>query len=91
MLANPHPSYRREVNRVPVRATTDPKHAAEKNFVWETADSPYRKPTQVDEKSILRCSSEPWSRNSANWPRNFGISGVSLGEWLRATGSTGSQ
>ena len=67
---------------MPVRAITDPKQAAEKNFVWEIADSPYRKPTQVDEKSILRCSSEPWPRNSANLPRNFGISGASMGQGI---------
>ena len=59
-------------------------HTAEKNLVWEIADRPYRKPTQVDGENILRCSSEPWSRNSANWPRNFGISGVSTSEGLRA-------
>ena len=34
---------------------------------------PYRKPTQVGEERILRRSSEPPLRNSANWFRNFGI------------------
>ena len=34
---------------------------------------PYRKPTQVGEMSILRRAEEPWSRNSANWHRIFGI------------------
>ena len=52
--------------RDPAREQTDLNPTAEKNFVWEIAGRPYRKPTQVDEKSILRCSSEPWSRNSAN-------------------------
>ena len=33
---------------------------------------PYRKPTQVVEESILRRSSDPWLRNSANWSCNFG-------------------
>ena len=36
---------------------------------------PYRKPTQVGEERILRCSSESWLRNSASLPRNFGIRG----------------
>ena len=34
---------------MPVWATTPRNHAAKKNLVWETASSPYRKPTQVDE------------------------------------------
>ena len=67
---------------MPVRATTDLNHAAEKNLVRETAGGPYRKPTQVDEKNILRCSGEPWPRNSANLPRNFGISGASMGQGI---------
>jgi hypothetical protein len=36
-----------------------PNHVAEKNFVQEVFVRPYRKPTQVDGMSILRCSSEP--------------------------------
>ena len=60
------PQLSPRTERDPAREQTDPNQAAEKNFVWEIADRPYRKPTQVDEKSILRCSSEPWSRNSAN-------------------------
>ena len=35
--------------------------------------NPYRKPTQVDEKRILRRLGELQLRNSANWCRNFGI------------------
>ena len=38
---------------------------------------PYRKPTLVVEESILRCSSDPWLRNSANLPCNFGRKGAS--------------
>ena len=34
---------------------------------------PYRKPTQVGEASSLRCTGEPWRRNSAKSSRNFGI------------------
>ena len=37
---------------------------------------PYRKPTQVDEERILRPTEEALSRNSAKWPRNFGIRGA---------------
>ena len=37
---------------------------------------PYRKPTQVDEERILRRTGEALLRNSANWPRNFGIRGA---------------
>ena len=65
MLANPH-TFNRDGNRVPARATTEANQAAKKNFVWESASKPYRKPTQVDGLNILRCSSEPWLRNSAN-------------------------
>ena len=39
---------------------------------------PYRKPTQVVEESILRCSSDSWLRNSANLPCNFGKKGASF-------------
>jgi hypothetical protein len=39
---------------------------------------PYRKPTQVGEKNILRRECDPSFRNSANWPRNFGIRGARL-------------
>lgn len=35
---------------------------------------PYRKPTQVGGKNILRRAREPTLRNSANCIRNFGIS-----------------
>ena len=38
---------------------------------------PYRKPTQVDEERILRPTGEALLRNSAKWPRNFGIRGAS--------------
>ena len=37
---------------------------------------PYRKPTQVDRKKILRPTGEGLLRNSANCPRNFGIRGA---------------
>ena len=39
---------------------------------------PYRKPTQVDEERILRPTEEVLLRNSAKWPRNFGIRGALL-------------
>ena len=39
---------------------------------------PYRKPTQVDEEKILRWAREALLRNSANWPRNFGIRGAGV-------------
>ena len=39
---------------------------------------PYRKPTQVDEERILRPTEEVLLRNSAKWPRNFGIRGASF-------------
>ena len=38
--------------------------------------SPYRKPTQVDGERILRPAGEALLRNSAKWPRNFGIRGA---------------
>ena len=37
---------------------------------------PYRKPTQVGGENIPRRSGQPWSRNSAQWPRNFGRRGA---------------
>ena len=45
----------------------------------ELAGHPYRKLTQVGWVRILRRSGELWLRNSANWPRNFGIRGASGG------------
>ena len=47
----------------------------EKSFV-DRERRPYRKPTQVDRKRILRPTGEGLLRNSANWPRNFGIRGA---------------
>ncbi len=41
------------------------KLAAEKSLAWECSVRPYRKPTQVGEARSLRCSSDPWRRNSA--------------------------
>ena len=38
------------------------------------------KPTQVDEKKILRRARELTLRNSANWPRNFGRRGALMGD-----------
>ena len=38
--------------------------------------NPYRKPTQVVEEKILRCSSESRPRNSAKLPCNFGRRGA---------------
>ena len=35
--------------------------------------------TQVGEASSLRRSGKRWLRNSANWPRNFGIRGAFRG------------
>ena len=40
--------------------------------------NPYRKPTQVVEEKILRCSSESRPRNSAKLPCNFGRRGAPL-------------
>ncbi len=40
------------------------------------------KPTQVGETSSLRRSGEHWLRNSAKWPRNFGIRGAPGGPKL---------
>ena len=37
---------------------------------------PYRRPTQVDGESISRPTGEVLLRNSAKWPRNFGIRGA---------------
>ena len=37
---------------------------------------PYRKPTQVDGKRILRPTGEGLLRNSAKLPRNFGRRGA---------------
>ena len=42
----------------------------------EKSGYPYRKPTQVGEENILRRKCDPSFRNSANWPRNFGIRGA---------------
>ena len=42
----------------------------------ERSGYPYRKPTQVGEENILRRKCDPSFRNSANWPRNFGIRGA---------------
>ena len=39
----------------------------------ETFINPYRKPTQVDEKRILRRLDELLLRNSAKWYRKFAI------------------
>jgi hypothetical protein len=46
---------------------TLPRKTSKENM-WE----PYLKPTQVDEESIQRRSSEGSFRNSANSTRNFG-------------------
>ena len=42
-----------------------PTLAARKSLSWECTLRPYRKPTQVGEARSLRCSSDPWRRNSA--------------------------
>src|SRR5262245_10981935 len=39
--------------------------AARKSLGGECCNRPYRKPTQVGEARSLRCSSDPWRRNSA--------------------------
>ena len=62
---NPHPSYRREVNRIPQGNKLIPNMLPRK-LRMEDCRQTVPQTTQVDEKSILRCSSEPWSRNSAN-------------------------
>ena len=41
------------------------KLAAKKSLARECCVRPYRKPTQVGEARSLRCSSDPWRRNSA--------------------------
>ena len=40
-----------------------PKRASKKSLLASGMQSPYRKPTQVVEESILRRSSESWLRN----------------------------
>ena len=42
-----------------------PTLAAKKSPARECFVRPYRKPTQVGEARSLRCSSDPWRRNSA--------------------------
>ena len=54
---------------------TLPRKSSKESFGY-----PYRKPTQVGEERILRCLREFWLRNSANWPRNFGIRGAFIYE-----------
>jgi hypothetical protein len=39
------------------------KRSGERCPKKSSGNSPYRKPTQVDEESILRSSSESWLRN----------------------------
>ena len=52
------------------------KQTTEKSFYPRYVSySLYRKPTQVGEERILRCSRESWPRNSAKLPRNFGKRG----------------
>ena len=48
---------------------------------------PYRKPTQVGEERILRPTEEALLRNSAKWPRNFGIRGA-IERWPQRIGSS---
>ena len=48
-------------------------------------ESPYRKPTQVDEEKILRRTRESLLRNSAKWPRNFGRRGANA-SWSQKRG-----
>ena len=54
------------VRRVFGRSDRSGKQTPEKIFGDIICQSPYRKPTQVGEERILRCSSESWLRNSAN-------------------------
>ena len=49
-------------------------------------NSPYRKPTQVDEERILRSTGEALLRNSAKLPRNFGRRGATA-MWPQQKGS----
>ena len=78
--ANPGSRYLREVmgrgvcpaNSLIPRCREKPRRELE----W----CPYRKPTQVGEEKILRRSSDPSLRNSANYPRNFGKRGALWGE-----------
>ena len=53
----------------------DPSRCRE-NPLREPRGSPYRKPTQVDGARSPRCLRQPRRRNSANYPRNFGIRGA---------------
>ena len=46
--------------------------------LYELIRRPYRKPTQVGEERILRPAGEVLLRNSAKWPRNFGIRGAGV-------------
>src|SRR4051812_13480877 len=52
---------------------------------------PYRKPTQVGEEKILRRLRELWSRNSANYLRNFGRRRAWSGVGVRPRSWAGSQ
>ena len=61
----------REAARPQSRVATLPGKTS-KERAWR----PYRKRTHVDGKSILRRSGDWLSRNSANWPRNFGRRGA---------------
>ena len=43
--------------------------------------------TQVGEARSLRRSGKRWLRNSANWPRNFGIRGA-IARWSQQSGAS---
>ena len=66
----PEVPWRGSLTRKAGDATLPRKASKEKNRY------PYRKPTQVGEENILRRKCDPSFRNSANWPRNFGIRGA---------------
>ena len=57
--------------------SSEVRDAERREKLWGMLRCPYRKPTQVDEERILRPTGEGLLRNSANWPRNFGIRGAS--------------
>jgi hypothetical protein len=62
-------------------------HLRLRSYLQDNQEKPLRvkasvtvlKLTQVGEASSLRRSGKRWLRNSANWPRNFGIRGAFWG------------
>src|SRR5688500_8289081 len=73
-LENPPPSAKWQ-DRERLSSRSHLKHVQE-NLLRVKALVTVLKLTQVGETSSLRRSGERWLRNSAIWPRNFGIRGT---------------